>query len=110
MDTVFTALAVSAAVILAAWYLSGAFVTPVERMENISIQICVGVSGTAPGLEHTVSGLLWLIENGTMPGEIVICDHGMDETARLTAQAIARGEKLVHYRSLDFNGAGQGTD
>ena len=103
--------AVAAVSLLAIWDINGALVTPVEGGKNISLQIYVRTLGAAPELEHTVSGLLWLIDNGTIPGEIVICDMGMDEYTRMTAQLLARDDSRVHFgENWEQYGAGERTD
>ena len=97
--------------LLAVWYINGALVTPVEGGKNISLQIYVRALGSAPELEHTICGLLWLIDNGTIPGEIVICDMGMDEYTRMTAQLLARDDSRILFgENWEQYGSGEGTD
>ncbi|MGE4354595.1 MAG: hypothetical protein AB7D36_10995 [Oscillospiraceae bacterium] len=94
------AIIVAGIVILAVWYINGALVTPVVGGKNIGIQVCVKASGSAPELEHTVSGLLWLVENGTINGEIVIVDDEMDDYTRLTAEMLAKDDDRIHLGVL----------
>lgn len=98
-------LAISGIIAIAFWYLNGTMVTPVESAENIDIQLAVKVCDAAPTLEHTVSGLLWLIENGTLTGEILIIDDGMDEYTRLTAEMLAKDCHKVHFITQENYGS-----
>jgi hypothetical protein len=90
-------LAVAGVCILAIWYINGALVTPVVMGRNLRLQICVSASGEAPELEHAVDGLLWLLENGTLSGEILIRDEGMDDYTRMTAELLARDDSRIHF-------------
>ena len=96
---------------LAVWYINGALVTPVTGGKNISLRIQVRVLGEAPELEQTVSGLLWLIDNGTIPGEIVLCDAGMDEYTRMVARLMTRDDSRIHFEeNWEQYGSGERTD
>ena len=100
------AVMISCCLLMAAWYVTGACLTPVRAGDGVQIKLLIGVSGSAPELEQAVSGLLWLIDNGTIPGEIVICDLGMDESARTAARALAGDSGRVHFGSCDTYGTG----
>lgn len=93
-------LVIAGVCMLVIWYINGALVTPVAGGKNLKIEICVKAAGSAPELEQTVCGLLWLIENGTLPGEIVIQDDAMDDYTRLTAQKLAGDDYRIHVKSI----------
>ena len=83
--------AVLAAVLLAlCWRLRGVMLTPVKPGEHIRTQIVLWVDGAAPSLEQTVNGLTWLRTNGTLPGDVVIVDRGMDPATAEVAAALAK--------------------
>ena len=74
------------AVGLLCWLLRGAVLMPVKPGRNVRLRILLTVYGAAPTLEQTVDALLWLRANGTLPGEIILSDRGMDpETAAVAA-------------------------
>jgi len=101
---------IASACFLAIWYLKGAVITPVGG-DDITIEICLHASGEAQGLEHTVSGLLWLMENDTLTGEILICDEGMAQEACALARILERQDDRVHYmENLENYGSGKRAD
>ena len=74
------------------WRLRGVMLTPVRSGAHIRTQIILWVDGAAPSLEQTVNGLTWLRANGTLPGEVLIIDRGMDPaTAEVAAALEKRG-------------------
>lgn len=79
-----------AAVILILWLLRGVMLMPVKCEKMQRLTVVLSVAGPDPGLENTVDGILWLIQNGTLPAEIVIEDAGMDADTRRTAEALTR--------------------
>ena len=85
-----TALALLAAVILGLfwWYLRGLLLTPVRLGKEEKLSLVLTVSGPAPELENTVDALLWLIRNGTLSGQIVLRDAGMDAETRHAAELL----------------------
>jgi len=103
-------LIVSCVCMLAIWYINGAMLTPVSG-ENIDLHICVQVSGEAPELEQTVNGLLWLIDNGTMSGDIVILNSGMTEETKHKANVLARADWRIHFtENWEKYGTGERAD
>ena len=84
------AFAAAAAVILLLWYARGAALTPVRPGKNESLAVVLTVTGAAPGLEHTVDGLLWLRQNGTLRARLLVRDAGMDEDTRRAAELLER--------------------
>jgi hypothetical protein len=95
------AAAVTAALIIFFWYLRGLLLTPVPLGRNMRINAVVRVTGSSPNLEATADGLLWLIQNGTLPVNIIIEDAGMDGETRRTAELLARDNSRIWLRSAD---------
>ena len=84
------AFAVAAAVVLLLWYARGVALTPVHPGKNERLAIVLTVTGAAPGLEHTVDGLLWLRQNGTLRARLFLRDAGMDEDTRRAAELLEK--------------------
>ena len=82
------AFAVAAAVVVLLWYARGAALTPVRLGKNERLAVVLTVTGAAPGLEHTVDGLLWLRQNGTLRARLLVRDAGMDESTRRVAELL----------------------
>ena len=82
--------AVAAAVVLLLWYARGAALTPVRAGKNERLAVVLTVTGAAPGLEHTVDGLLWLRQNGTLRARLLLRDAGMDEETRRAAELLEK--------------------
>ena len=82
--------AVAAAVVLLLWYARGAALTPVRPGKNERLAVVLTVTGAAPGLEHTVDGLLWLRQNGTLRARLLVRDAGMDEETRRVAELLEK--------------------
>ena len=72
------------------WSLKGALLLPVRCGRRTALEIRLAVSGAEPRLEETLSALVWLRENGTLRGRIIIDDCGMDGDTRETARLLAR--------------------
>ena len=81
---------VAAAVVLLLWAARGAALTPVRAGRNEKLTVVLTVTGAAPGLEHTVDGLLWLRQNGTLRARLLLRDAGMDESTRRTAELLEK--------------------
>ena len=88
----------AAGLVLLLWRLRGAMLLPVRLEKNQRLDLVLTVGGGGPPLEHTVASLRWLIENGTLPAQLVLRDAGMDEENRSAAELLSRrGEiKLIH--------------
>ena len=80
--------AVAAAVVVLLWYARGAALTPVRLGKNERLAVVLTVTGAAPGLEHTVDGLLWLRQNGTLRARLLVRDAGMDGSTRRVAELL----------------------
>lgn len=76
---IFCVICIAGAVILFIWILRGMLLMPLKLGKNTRLMVLLQVKGVEPCLEQTVKGLDWLRSNGTLPGDIVIVDDGMDE-------------------------------
>lgn len=83
------------------WALRGALLMPVRLGKRSALCLCLRVTGAEPALEETLDGLLWLRENGTLRGEIVLEDAGMDEETRQIAALAARRHACVSLRGAE---------
>ena len=92
------ALVVAAGLWLLLWWLRGMMLLPLRLGKNQRLDLVLTVSGESQELEYTVNCLLWLIENGTLRGQLVLRDAGMDERTRQTAELLHRrgSVKLIH--------------
>ena len=88
----------AAVIVLLLWLARGAMLTPVRTGENERLDLVLTVSGSSRELEHTVDGLLWLSQNGTLRGHITVRDAGMDAETRRTAELLEKKGviKLIH--------------
>lgn len=84
------ALSAAIAVVLLAWRLRGVMLMPLYLGEHEKLTLVLTVSGPAPTLERTVDGLMWLRQNGTIRGQIMVRDAGMDEETRRAAEILER--------------------
>ena len=71
-----------------AWLVFGKLVLPVGQ-EGTRTVAQVTAQGSGSGLEHTVSGLLWLRRTGLWRGTVVIHDHGLNPEGLAVAMALA---------------------
>lgn len=83
------------AVVYLLWLLRGVLLTPVRLGKNESLQLVLRITGPEPALENSVNTLLWLMEDGVLPGELIIEDGGMDEETKRMAALLARDNKRV---------------
>lgn len=77
-------------VVVFIWSLRGALLLPVRFGRNTQLELRLKVSGAELRLEETACALMWLRENGTLRGRIVIDDCGMDEDTRELARLLSR--------------------
>lgn len=89
------ALAAALVCMLLIWLLREMMLTPVKPGKNTRQYIFLTVNGSEPGLEHNVYGLLWLHDNRTLGGQIVIMGFDLDEETRLVAQALERDHSCI---------------
>lgn len=78
------------------WLLHGVLYFPVKAGENTKMSINIEVNGCSHDLEHTLRGLKWLRDNGTLKADIVIVLNNPDEITRNVAMAFS---KDYHYIS-----------
>ena len=110
LNVIILCLAVAGLCAIAVWYINGALRTPIGG-KNTQIHIAVRADGNVPELEHTVAGILWLIDNGTLPAEVVIIDSGMNDDARFRARALEKRDIRVHYlENWESYGSGERAD
>ena len=73
------------------WALWGKLRTPVRGMRGTTtVHTILSVRDGAEGLEQTIEGLMWLVKNGTIEGQILIADCGMNEEGRALARLAVR--------------------
>ena len=84
------AFAIAAAAVLLLWVIRGAALTPVRPGKHESLAVVLTVTGADPGLEHTVDGLLWLRQNGTLRARLLVRDAGMDGETRHVAKLLEK--------------------
>lgn len=95
---IFISIMLSVIVLLFLWLLRGKMFTPVRVGKNQRLSLVLTVSGRAEELENTVSSLRWLIDNGTLCGDILVRDAGMDrETANAAELLQRRGAIKIIY-------------
>ena len=91
----------SGLVVLVLWSLRGTLLLPVRCGRHSRLEFRLLVTGPEPGLEETLGALVWLRENGTLKGSIVIEDRGMDAETREMARLLSRRWDCV---SLGWDG------
>ena len=70
---------------------------PVPLEEGSSLEVVIKAEGDGAGLQQTVAGVEWLVENGTLPARIVIEDRGLSAQGRKAAEIICR-DKVASSR------------
>lgn len=89
----------AALVLFLVWWARGAMLTPVRIGKQSVLTINLRVSGYEPALEESLDGLVWLRDNGTLKGDIVLIDAGMDEETRQLAKLAERRFTCVRLQS-----------
>lgn len=97
------ALLVAATLFGAFWMLFGKLRTPVRGTRGATaVHTILSVRDGAEGLEQTIEGLMWLTENGTIEGQILIADCGMNEEGRELARlAVKKYGKIAICKAED---------
>ena len=72
------------------WSLFWSLKTPVRCGHGTGMSTVLTVQGGAEGLEQTLKGLVWLHENGTMSGQILLVDAGLNDEGRILARLILK--------------------
>jgi len=84
------------------WAVYGRLRTPVRSVYETEMHTVLSVRGRAEGLEQTIEGLVWLQKNGTIEGQILIADCGMDEEGRELARlAVKKYGKIAICKAED---------
>ena len=81
-------LLLAAVAMLVFWLLYGIIICPVKPGRGERLDAVLRVKGSAPCLENTLRGLVWLRGSGRVDMGIVIVDEGMDEDTRQTAELL----------------------
>lgn len=89
----------AALIIFLVWWARGAMLTPISLGKQSKLTITLIVHGYEPALEETLDGLVWLRDNGTLRGEIVLIDDGMDEETRQIAMLSERRYPCIRLQS-----------
>ena len=89
----------AALIIFLVWWARGAMLTPVRIGKQSVLTIQLLVRGYEPALEETLDGLIWLRDNGTLKGDIVLIDAGMDEETRQMAMLAERRFSCIRLQS-----------
>lgn len=79
------------------WILRGLVLSPVRAGENAKMIVQLNVSGECKDLEHTLKGLIWLRDNGTLKADIEINAEKPDNAARLVALAFSKDYQYISY-------------
>ena len=85
------------------WALHGKLRTPIRGMRGTTaVHTVLSVRDGADGLEQTIEGLMWLMQNGTIEGQILIADCGMNEEGRELARlAVKKYGKIAICKAED---------
>ena len=81
-------LMLAAVAMLVFWLLYGIIICPVKPGRGERLEAVLRVKGSAPCLENTLRGLMWLRGSGRVDMGIVVMDEGMDEDTRQTAELL----------------------
>ena len=72
------------------WSLLGSLKTPVRSGQSTGVTTVVTVQDSGEGLEQTLKSLIWLQENGTMPGQIILADAGLNDEGKILTRLIVK--------------------
>ncbi|MBR6521701.1 MAG: hypothetical protein IKT47_03450 [Oscillospiraceae bacterium] len=81
-------LMLAAVAMLVFWLLYGIIICPVKPGRGERLEAVLRVKGSAPCLENTLRGLMWLRGSGRVDMAIVVVDEGMDEDTRQTVELL----------------------
>ena len=81
-------LMLAAVAMLVFWLLYGIIICPVKPGRGERLEAVLRVKGSAPCIENTLRGLMWLRGSGRVDMAIVVVDEGMDEDTRQTAELL----------------------
>lgn len=72
MDNIVKAALIAFVLMMALWFIRGMLLTPVKLGKHQRMTIFLLVDGESPELEGVVNSLNWLIDNGVIPGDVII--------------------------------------
>lgn len=64
--------------------------TPVRCEGDTRLSVVISAEGSAQELEQVLKGLIWLQKNGTLQGQILIADCGMNDEGRTLARQMLK--------------------
>ena len=82
------------------WILREIVLCPVKAGENTKLIIRLNINGEAKDLEHTLKGLIWLRDNGTLKADIEIIASEPAVSARLVGEAFSRDYHYIFYNEI----------
>lgn len=82
-----------------AWLAFGRVLLPLGA-KGLELRCVLRAHGDGAGLEHTVSGLLWLRRSGVWRGVVVIEDAG------LTSEGLALARELTRHSGVEVRTGG----
>ncbi len=94
------ALLAAGGLLLLCWLLFGRMLIPAGGA-GAPVYAVIPASGGGEGLEHTVSGLIWLREGGMARFTIVVADCGLSEGGIAAVEALRRREPGLILCTLD---------
>ena len=95
-------LALAALVFGVFWSAFGKLRMPVRSTGEMRVHTILSVRGRAEGLEQAIEGLIWLEQNRSMDGKILIADCGMDDEGRTLVQlAVKKHKKIIICKAED---------
>ena len=90
-------IAVILGVVSLCWVLHGLLLFPVKAGENAKLSVQLTAEGECRDLEHTLKGLIWLRENGTLKADVDIILKNPDESTALVADAFSKDYHYIFY-------------
>ena len=88
-------LAIAVIILLLLWSIKGLLLTPVSRGKSTDITITLRIAGSEPELEHTLKGLVWLRDNGTLKADIIIDLLNSDDITGHIARTYAENYSYI---------------
>lgn len=82
------------------WVLHGLVLFPVRAGENSKLKIVLNISGECHDLEHTLKGLIWLRDNGTLKADIEIVATDPVDSLRLVGTAFSKDYQFITYTEI----------
>ena len=92
---VIVGIASAAVIILLLWALRGVMLLPVCCGRNTKMRMELAVRGPEPALEHTLEGLIWLHDNGTLNADITVVASDIDDDTRHVIKSYAEDKKFI---------------